>query len=178
MNGKVKRQIPPKVTLTKRVHSVIDLFRQIDPTFITESVLKKHKHCLHHLNEGCLSDHPDVPLYSKLSESDSRYRCARGSSSQEGFHFYIANAISGKVLSPMLFDAMLVEIVYRWNVDPGSTVSNIQFHCYDLKILSDIYNLFITNDAHIPRILCMVSILLFLNIILSKPSVAYVLLVV
>lgn len=148
-NNRIRRRIPSKEELAERVDAVIDLFRSIDPSFITDSVLKAHQNGLKHINMGCLSDHPEVQLYFEVSGSDSNsplLRCARGSSQQEGFHFYVFDSTAGKTISPQLFDPMLAELVHRWNWD-RAVKAGLQgdFGCYDIELFEALHKLIKTN---------------------------------
>ena len=80
-----------------------------------------------HLLNGCLSDHPDVQLYFEHEVGNAmlfkKLKCARGSSQLEGFHAHVANATSGKIMSPQMFDLLLLEdgtlialSIRTWNV--------------------------------------------------------------
>ena len=146
--GRVRRRIPESDTLSKRVNSVVLFFKQLDPTFITPAVLKCHESCMTHLLNGCLSDHPDVQLYFEHEVGNAmlfkKLKCARGSSQLEGFHAHVANATSGKIMSPQLFDLLLLEMVHRWNTD-RAVDSNLEcnLHSYDIRTLTSINLLYL-----------------------------------
>jgi hypothetical protein len=66
-------------------------------------VMAVHENQMNHLYKGCLSDHPEVDLYSvEVEGTDERfmqYLCSRGNSPLEGSHFHTANNYCGKVMS-------------------------------------------------------------------------------
>lgn len=119
-SSKIRRRIPEKETVSKRVNDVIMMFRKIDPVFINDKVMKEHQNNMKHLLKGCLSDYPGIELYSEHVNFNCEFiklKSARGSSALEGFHFFVADATAGKMIAPLLFDTMLEDMVYRWNVD-------------------------------------------------------------
>lgn len=131
---------------------MVKTFHAVDPSFITDSMLKSvHHHCLKHLEKGCLSDHPEVNLYLELKQgSDDTFKklkSARGSSQQEGFHFYVRQCTPAKTVSPILYDLFLADMTHRWNVDRATEVNQMpQFKCYDLALLSSIHTLWAENQ--------------------------------
>jgi len=149
--SKMKRHIPRPDVLFQRFDQLIQTFRSVDRSFITDAVLKAHENCMKHVNEGCLSDHPAVSLYFAIDEgSDTKlpkFKCARGSSQLEGFHYYVANSTSGKTTSPFLFDMLLLELVTRWNIDREIKCKlRPDFYCYDLGLLEEIHSLWKDHD--------------------------------
>lgn len=146
----IRRYIPPACEVAKRINLVVETFREISPTFINAKVMKVHKSCMVHLKGGCLSDHPDVPLYFQMgSESDEvfqKLKCARGSSQGEGFHLHVRSAIAASVVSPVLFDYMLTDMVFRWNIDRGITCKLYSsYGCYDILMWQKIHGLYSDN---------------------------------
>lgn len=113
-------------------------------------MLAAHENCMIHLSRGCLSDHPDVNLYTTYSEPTlekfAKMKCSRGSSQQEGFHFYVHNSTMAKTVSPMLYDLFLVDIIHRWNVDRAVQANILPaFHCYDFNLLNQLHALWKNN---------------------------------
>lgn len=75
--------MPQPEYLTARVDSVVMLFKQMSPDFVTDAVLKAHKNAMNHMAKGCLSDYPGVNLYTNVANDQSnlpKYKTARGSS--------------------------------------------------------------------------------------------------
>jgi hypothetical protein len=64
-----------------RVQVVEDTFGEISQEFIHGGILNTHKSCSDHLEKGCLSDHPDVNLYTMVQQGSAkqlkRLRCSR-----------------------------------------------------------------------------------------------------
>ena len=126
-------------------------FHAIDPTFITTSILQSiHQNCLNHLEKGCLSDHPEVTLYLEMKQgSDETFKhikSTRGSSQQEGFHYYVRRSTAAKTVSPILYDLFLTDMTHRWNIDRATEVNHMPtFKCYDLSLLTSIYDLYSRN---------------------------------
>jgi hypothetical protein len=116
-NGRCRRRIPPGPEVAARVHSVPEFFREIDPGFITNSVWKNHLNNLAHLEKGCLSDHPNVPLYQEFREGDDsvfkKMKTARGTSPLEGSHFHIADSVVAKRMSISLFELIFNDKYHR-----------------------------------------------------------------
>jgi hypothetical protein len=136
------------------VDAVVNTFHKIDPTFVTKSTLEStHQNCLHHLERGCLSDHPEVTLYLELKQGSEetfrRLKSSRGSSQQEGFHYYVRRSTAAKTVSPILYDLFLTDMTHRWNVDRAVEVNHMpEFRCYDLSLLSSIHTLY-TNHQQV-----------------------------
>ncbi|XP_056312322.1 uncharacterized protein LOC130223503 [Danio aesculapii] len=70
----------------------------------------------------CIQDVPGVPLYTEVGTTTksgvilTKYRCARGSTSQESFHCHL-NRTSANALN---FQLSLLEGLNRWNQDRGT----------------------------------------------------------
>ena len=139
--------------MTSRVNAVVNAFHAVDPTFLNKSIMKSlHLNCLNHLEKGCLSDHPEVSLYLEIKEgSDATFKklkAARGSSQQEGFHYYIRRGTAAKTVSPILYDLFLTDMTHRWNVDRSTEVHQMPaFKCYDLALLNSIHQLWSKNSG-------------------------------
>ncbi len=104
--------------VAERVDAVIKTLAFIAPGFINEQVISAHNRCMEHLKRGCLSDNPDAELYTSVNpvceNRFKKYKCARGTSELEGFHFYIRNAIRAKGMNPFLSHLMLLNCIHRW----------------------------------------------------------------
>ena len=149
--GRIRRLIPEAAIVARRVDMVVQYFRQADPTFITDAILKIHANVMKHLQLGCLSDFPGVPLYTTYSAGNqtkfARLKCARGTSQQEGFHRYVYYSIAAVTASPHVIDPILLDLVNRWNIDravDGKTM--IDFGIYDLGLLTSIHDLWEPNQ--------------------------------
>ncbi|KAJ3251609.1 hypothetical protein HDU77_005788, partial [Chytriomyces hyalinus] len=72
-----------------------------------------------HIVNGCISDVPDIPLYfaaGRSKEGFTKYRCCRGTNSNEGFHRHLRVVLHMYSGSPYLLHLVLLEYVYRWNL--------------------------------------------------------------
>jgi hypothetical protein len=104
-----------------------------------------------HVKNGCLSDHSDVQLYldHEVQNDDINFKklkCSRGTSQLEGFHRYIGNCLGGKTMSPKLVDALLLNMVFRWNSDRAVASKQEYNHgCYSIDVMESINNLYHKN---------------------------------
>lgn len=150
-NQRVRRMIPGPEILESGVGNVVSLFRDADASFATDALMDRHKSCLKHIKNGCLTDHPEVPLYFELNDTNKeglykKLKTARGSSQQECFHRFIYSLFTGKTFSPELFDAIMIQAVYRWNVDRGITAKIYnKFAFYNIGLLQKIQTLYSAN---------------------------------
>jgi hypothetical protein len=151
-----RRAIPSADIVAERVNKVVMVFHKLDKTFITKKVLEAHENCMKHLRKGCLSDCPDVPLYFEKTQGEQAtfqsYKVARGTNKLEGFHYYVANSTAGKVVLPEVFDLMLLEIVFRWNIERASALGRgPDLACYDLRTYNAIYEIAKANPTLIGK---------------------------
>lgn len=69
----------------------------------------------------CLQDPPGVPLYTITGYANKGgvrlpvFRCARGSTSLESFHYHLARFVPGTSASALNFQAFLLDGIDRWN---------------------------------------------------------------
>ncbi|KAI3642336.1 hypothetical protein MP228_011891 [Amoeboaphelidium protococcarum] len=137
-SGRIRRIIPEAEKVAARVDEVVTKFHGMCPNFINKSVLETHQNQLKHLLNGCLSDPPGVNLYRQLSTASAsllKLKCARGSSKQEGFHFYLRNSIKAKQMSQELADLVVMDLVFQWNCKMASKsklMSNFGMHDFGL----------------------------------------------
>ncbi|XP_038588681.1 uncharacterized protein LOC119913343 isoform X2 [Micropterus salmoides] len=74
----------------------------------------------------CIQDVPGVQLYTETGDTTkggvvlTRYRCARGSTSLEAFHFHLNRFIPGTSANALNFQLYLLEGLNRWNQDQGT----------------------------------------------------------
>lgn len=95
---RVPRKIPGPTDLLHRLKEIERAYANI-PDYKTGVPLFRPgtwaawRKFLEHVRRGCLSDHPDIPLYIyvALDGSDKELlRCFRGSNALEGYHLHIA----------------------------------------------------------------------------------------
>ncbi|KAJ3029502.1 UNVERIFIED_CONTAM: UAA transporter [Siphonaria sp. JEL0065] len=119
-----RRLIPSKEELLKRFDRVCQEFQDIldsktnEPLFRTKT---RHevKKLQQHIINGCLSDVPDFPLYfleGRTSQGLPKYRCARGTNSNEGYHRHMRKLLHHYASSPKLLHLLLLEFNFRWNI--------------------------------------------------------------
>ena len=127
-----RRAIPPPQQLAARLQAVFDIFhgskmsngkplyreRQAQQSSFEE----EHRAIMRHVLSGCVSDHPNVPLYCRLKPAAAyvaagleRHLCFRGTSQLEGFHRHLLTAVKTWNLSPEMMDAVILEFVTSWN---------------------------------------------------------------
>lgn len=72
-----------------------------------------------HIIEDCCTDPPNQALYFEAGKDPETrctlYRCVRGTSDLEGYHFHMRKLIDW-CLSPKLAHLLLLEHNYRWNL--------------------------------------------------------------
>ena len=143
-----RRAIPPPIRLAARLQAVYDVFQHAEMSNgkklfksrqgRTSSMEEEHKSIIRHVLSGCVSDHPDVPLYCSLTASPGavsaalpRHKCYRGSPQLEGLHRHLYTCVKGWNMSPEMMDAIFLEYAVTWNMqtqepykdgsDPGHT---------------------------------------------------------
>ena len=125
--NKVRRSIPPKEELTKRVEKVIAHYREHCPSLVNTAMFRKcHEKQMKHIKKGCLSDHPDFNLYIEIQgkkENNIRnviYKTKRGSSQIETLHKH-SNALIGSISNYEYFTWSKRTEAYlsRYNIDVG-----------------------------------------------------------
>lgn len=151
--NRIRRCIPEPAVLRANITHLTDTFKKAAPEFITPAVETSITNCLKHVDCGCLSDHPNVSLYYQIKEgSDDTYqqlRTSRGTSQLECFHRYIYSIFTGKKLSVRLFDAILMEAVFRWNSDRSvSNKLDKDWNTYSIDLVERIHNLYISNQQY------------------------------
>ncbi|KAI8830988.1 hypothetical protein BJ741DRAFT_567708 [Chytriomyces cf. hyalinus JEL632] len=119
-----RKVCPPKAVLLARFQCVVDAFSDMkdaktgDQLF--RSVTRKQiKNLAKHIRNGCISDVPDLSLYfvdGHTKDGLPRYRCCRGTNSNEGFHRHLRNVLHMYSGSPYLLHLVLLEFTYRWNL--------------------------------------------------------------
>ncbi|KAI3639550.1 hypothetical protein MIR68_002244 [Amoeboaphelidium protococcarum] len=146
---RIRRKIPKPSVLVPRVDFVLHLFRDACPDFITDKVMRNHQNNLKHLRDGCLSDHLGVNLYFDIkSPSDElpKYRCARGTSGQEGFHKHFKASIAASTLTPALADGLSLDITNRWNYQIAKSLGLTDCDLsIDLNTMQHLHSLFTDN---------------------------------
>jgi hypothetical protein len=71
----------------------------------------------HHIELGCVSDVPGIPLYYPRNSSDGslpHYICVRGTNGLEGYHLYLRKVLGCHRMSPLLAHCLLLEFNHRW----------------------------------------------------------------
>jgi hypothetical protein len=157
--GRIRRSIPSADIVAARVDAVVGLFRAIDSHFITDEVLKVHQSCLRHLQKGCLSDHENVDLYFQIAPPTAttfqKLKCCRGTSQQEGFHRFVREATKMKMVSPLLYDLLLADVVHRWNMDRAFQYGLLPDFCtYSINIIDQITDVYRGNSSLFEKIPC------------------------
>jgi hypothetical protein len=71
-----------------------------------------------HIQKGCLSDHPDIPLYyfPPGFEDILEFLCGRGTSPLEAYHSHANTIVSATNSSPELTEHAVREWNFRWNI--------------------------------------------------------------
>lgn len=122
---RVRRLIPVPSVLKRRVLSVYRAFEHVKTAdglpFFKSGMEKRINAALSHIETGCLSDSPNVPLYT--GQPGAVMTCGRGSSALESFHRHLRAAFPGFSYGAELFDALLSEYVFRTNARAKSRVS-------------------------------------------------------
>ncbi|KAI3630374.1 hypothetical protein MIR68_011809 [Amoeboaphelidium protococcarum] len=149
--GRIRRFIPDAQTVSSRVDAVVRFFQQMSSDFINDKVMKSHLNCMEHLRSGCLSDHPLVPLYTDVKSTSAelqKYRSARGSSAQEGYHRHLAKSIAATSLSPLTYEILMMDVTARWNFRSSQFLKDSkQFYTSDLTQLMFISNLKVSQQS-------------------------------
>ena len=155
-----RRAIPPPRRLAARLQAVYDLFQKAvmangkqlfkGRQGLKSSMEEEHKCIMRHVLSGCVSDHPNVPLYCQLGTASGaedsslpRHRCFRGSSQLEGIHRHLRRCVPGWNISPEFMDATFLEYAATWNMetqdvlkdglDPGHT----DFQLLDMIVMKE-----------------------------------------
>ena len=128
-----RRAIPPPQQLAARLQAVFDVFQGSvmvtngKPLYkerqgLQSSFEEEHRAIMKHVLSGCVSDHPNIPLYCRLrppaayvSSGLKRHLCFRGTSQLEGFHRHLLAAVKTWNLSPEMMDAVILELITSWN---------------------------------------------------------------
>jgi hypothetical protein len=123
---RVRRVIPEPKELGERVRMVIRFYRDKrdkllgdKPLFYNDESIASAKSLLNHIDLGCLSDHPDVQLYTKIGEDADGlplYHCVRGTSGTESVHQKLIKRFSAYSAGPRFTDALLREHRHRHNL--------------------------------------------------------------
>eukprot|EP00951_Prasinocladus_malaysianus_P016893 scaffold132287_cov33-Prasinocladus_malaysianus.AAC.1 len=128
-----RRAIPPPQQLAARLQAVHDIFLDVKMSNgkllyrnregPQSSMAEEHRSIMTHVLSGCVSDHPNIPLYCSLGEPLShvaaslpRHLYFRGSSQLEGFHRHLVAAVKTWNLAPEMMDAVILEFVTSWNM--------------------------------------------------------------
>ena len=91
----------------------------------------------------CVQDVPGISLYTVTSHLKKGgvtlpvYRCARGSTSLESFHYHLARFIPGTSASDVNFQAYLLDGVSRWNAmraQAAYSSSSNKYRTFDVKL--------------------------------------------
>jgi hypothetical protein len=119
-----RRLIPSKEILLTRFDRVCKFFGNIldsvtkKPLF-TKKTWKAVGNLHRHIATGCLSDISGITMYYETGTSPSgliRYRCVRGSCSNEGYHRHLRVLLHHHASSPQYLHYVLLEFNYRWNI--------------------------------------------------------------
>jgi hypothetical protein len=150
--GRVRRGVPNARDLEARLEGLLELFRDIDPTLVTDKVLNQHNRNMEHVRLGCLSDHPDVNLFLEYQKTDSKthesMRICRGTSQLEGWHRHVKDGVSGQTIELALFNLQLHCLTDRWNVDAAVKCRLMpNMGIYDRVLLDDLYQLYLGNEG-------------------------------
>ncbi|XP_049326002.1 uncharacterized protein LOC103025680 [Astyanax mexicanus] len=86
----------------------------------------------------CIQDPPGLQLYHKTGQLTKGgvilpvYRCARGSTSLESFHYHLNSFIPGTSANAENFQAYLLEGLVRWNEDRAAAIDRVEpvLRCY------------------------------------------------
>ena len=132
---------------------MVRYFKSISTGFITEKVEKAHKRCLEHVRNDCVSDPGlELALYvdvsaTKLEDAYQTFRTYRGTSALEAFHKHARERTKTYNASPELYDHMLRNIIFRWNID-RAVQNGLQrhYHSYDYERLSRLYDFYHCNS--------------------------------
>lgn len=124
----VRRVILPRKELRKRLERVLNEFKSVcyvDPNtkkpLLSDQAIKEFKNLLKHVDNDCLSDPPDIPLYFEIGTCKktklTKYRCIRGTSDVEGaVHQKFAMKMKAWNAGPEYADACLTVLRDRHNI--------------------------------------------------------------
>eukprot|EP00903_Cladosiphon_okamuranus_P017827 g16406.t1 len=119
-----RRRVPCPDVLLQQFDAVIKACKEIRDAKAGQVLLSPaamHAVALlrEHIALGCFSDPDGVALYferGKTSSGLTRYRCARGTNSTEGYHRYLRILFQFFCASPWMAHSVLMEFNYRWNI--------------------------------------------------------------
>ena len=149
-----RRKIPEAHELLKRFDKLVEVYSKVkdarteEPLFRPDT-LKELKKLRSHIEKGCLSDPPGVPLYVFKGWNTlglKVYRCLRGTNSLEGYHRHYRRVrrVFHSCLSPAFAHLKLRWYNYRWNMDRG--ISNVG---WDMMIGNGCYNHYYIDEIQI-----------------------------
>jgi len=122
-----RRGIPPPEELRSAVSKVFDTYgyaldHKTQQPLFSQDVWDVIDAGYTHIEQGCMSDHPDVELYFTDANNDhSPLRCARGTSQLEGFHLWLRQALAGPNTSPVMAMHIILGVSHVWNNKMGIT---------------------------------------------------------
>ena len=97
-----RRVVPPPEVLLRRLNHLEAVYGGLKDANTGEQLFSpvtwaKWKLFKEHCRLGCLSDHPDIPLYLEIIKEDGRVRrklaCCRGTNALEGYHLHLREVI-------------------------------------------------------------------------------------
>ena len=149
---KCRRYIPKPSVLAARMQRVFEIGKEMklkdgrplykqDPKDGTAAL---HDRIMKTVQMGYLSDSPGVQLYYRIRKTTkgwTQYKCARGSSALEGWHFHLRSALQGFTMGAALVDAIVVELQVRWNMKSGvKNRRDASFGVHDPELLDDLWD--------------------------------------
>eukprot|EP00985_Skeletonema_marinoi_P024492 scaffold17057_cov73-Skeletonema_marinoi.AAC.2 len=146
---RVRRLVPSPPDLVKRYLEVFNAHKDIvchksgKKLFATPAAIAQHKSTLKHMRRNCLSDIPFFNYYTPLRKDRDglmRWRCHRGTSSNEGLHQKLRQLVRGFSNSPRFLKAIISEYLFMWNqnIDVKTRGLPAKYYAlYDGQLLED-----------------------------------------
>ena len=119
-----RRAVPGRAELLHRFDQVYNFFREAKDSanntiLFNDAADKEIKNLRKHIENDCIGDVPGIPLYFTTGRSKdgfTKYRCCRGTNSNEGYHRHMRKILHNHAASPQLVHLLLMEFNYRWNI--------------------------------------------------------------
>ena len=143
--------------LKQRIIAVYEAFRHIEREiglpFFKNGIVEKINAALRHVENGRLSDTPELSLY--CGTSGNTMSCGWGSSALEVFHRHLQGAFPGFSYGAELFDSVLSEHIFRTNAraisrsNSNSTPRSIS----EVVAFERLHSLCLACDIQIPNMI-------------------------
>lgn len=158
--GQIKRRVPEKNIVKQNIQAVVDAYKSMpDAVGLVGSAKfdESHSRQMKHVEDGCISDHPDVNYYYIIQESqdgtskNTLYACIRSTSPNENHHRISAAGffmVTNLNLNTYLVRTM--DYIFRSNIRQGIKFGlYADYKSYALHILHDTRILYNTTKETI-----------------------------